>query len=427
MDGFFDKLFGLKKDKNDLKIDLKDGQEIEMNSWWLNRELEFQHQDKDYQFRQNPENSLKFGEIINSLFDIRKRELAVLTINDGAITTLENEDEIWNYEFLSRYNKDSNGEYSYFTEGCSKLRNQIVLTLAYRTYEKGLNDNDKSISKRDAMLIIHLQYPLGIKNMAMYIQATFCRPTVMLERAKLGVNPKPDYLSILLAIDDKVDHKTVEEFNETFNAAKEKVMNNNSGSLNNTERELISLLLHPNIAEGLFMGKKVMEENRFWDAVVYFEDAFKALQQQYWKNGLQSEEFEMLFEFSYLLGFCYYELGLFEKSFKFLEFAAQKNGKPYKYKSEYTNCLTTLKDIRAYNVIDDYLKMLDEVPENEQTNEEYDFYLYLLRRKAFCLIEFNDFDAAENILSQILEMEPNNAFALGELEFIRKTKGKPNN
>lgn len=40
-------------------------------------------------------------------------------------------------------------------EGCSKLANQITLTLSYKTYDKSKTDKDKSISKTDAMLIVH--------------------------------------------------------------------------------------------------------------------------------------------------------------------------------------------------------------------------------------------------------------------------------
>jgi hypothetical protein len=143
------KLFGKKENKKkDSVLEFKDGSQMDFDIFWLQRELEFQHQNDKFQFRTNENHSLKFGELISSLFDVRKEELSVLSINDGSLTTIEGEDNIWNYEFLQHYKRNEKGEYGYYREGCSKLTNQIVLTLAYRTYEKGKTDNDKSISKK---------------------------------------------------------------------------------------------------------------------------------------------------------------------------------------------------------------------------------------------------------------------------------------
>jgi hypothetical protein len=110
------KLFG-KKDmpKKDTLIELKDGTQMDFDIYWMQRELEFRNQADKIQFRTNENHSLKFGELINSLFDIRKNELSVLSINDGSLTTIEGEDNIWNYEFLQHYKRDENGEYKYVT------------------------------------------------------------------------------------------------------------------------------------------------------------------------------------------------------------------------------------------------------------------------------------------------------------------------
>lgn len=62
------KLFGKKgTPKKDTVIELKDDTQMDFDIFWLQRELEFQHQNERIQFRTNEKNSLKFGEIINSL------------------------------------------------------------------------------------------------------------------------------------------------------------------------------------------------------------------------------------------------------------------------------------------------------------------------------------------------------------------------
>lgn len=417
------KLFGKKETpKKDTVLEFKDGSQVDFDIFWLQRELEFQHQSDKIQFRTNENHSLKFGELVNSLFDIRKNELSALSINDGNLKTITGEDEIWNYEFLQHYKRNEKGEYNYFREGCSGLANQIVLTLAYRTYEKSKSDNDKSISKKDVILIVHLQYPEGLKDKVLYVQTTFCQPTVMLERSKKGINPQPKTLSILIGFDFKPIEEITQEFFSVFNSAKDKLNTNRTNELNYLETGLLEVLFHPQIAKEFYFGKKVMSENRFWDAIEYFNNAFNALQQKRWDDQLTDEEFQTFIESSFLIGYCYYELGLFDKSYKYLEFSAKNSKNGYKYQSEYINCLIALKDIRSCMIIEHNLELLTKKTEEDRTEYDYEFFMFLLRRKAYCMIELKLYDAADDILKHILKNDPENEFAKKEIEYIKQLK-----
>lgn len=419
----FNKLF--KKNETpqkDTVIEFNDGSQVDFDIFWLQRELEFQHQNERIQFRTNENHSLKFGDIINSLFDIRKEELSVLTINDGSLKIIEGEENIWNYEFLGHYKRNEKGEYVYYRDGCGKLSNQIVLTLSYKTFEKLGADKDKSISKSDAMLIVHLQYPEGLKDKVLYVQSTFLLPTLKLERSKKGINPQPQSLSILIGIDFKANQETETEFYSIFNSAKEKLNADKIDQMNYLERELIEVLLYPQIAKEFYFGKKVMSENRFWDAIEYFNNAFKSIQQKWWDGNLTDEEFQILIECSFLIGYCYYEIGLFDKSFKYLEFSAKNSNIGYKYKSEYINCLIALKDIRSLMVIDQNLELLTKKKEEERTEYDYEFFMFLLRRKAYCMIDLKQYEAAEDILHHVLQNDPENVFAKQEIEYIKQLK-----
>src|ERR1035437_7055909 len=306
-----DKLFNKKENiKKDTVLEFKDGSQLDFDIFWLQRELEFQHHNEMFQFRSNEDNLLKFGEVINSLFDIRKEELSVLSINDGSLTIIEGEENIWDYEFLQRYKRNEKGEYNYYCDGCSKLTNQIVITLAYRTHDKAQSDNDKSIIKSDAILILHLQYPDGLKDKVMYIQATFCRPVIKFERSQKGINPQPSCLSILIGYDYRPYEETTKEFFSVFDSAKDKLNNDQINQLNYLEKELLDVLYNPQIAKEFYFGKKAMLENRYWDAIMYFDNPFKVLQQKWWKEQLSDEEFQTFIECSFLIGYCYYELGL---------------------------------------------------------------------------------------------------------------------
>ncbi len=417
------KLFGKKETpKKDTVLEFKDGSQMDFDIFWLQRELEFQHQRDRIQFRTNENHSLKFGELINSLFDIRKEELSVLTINDGSLKVVEGEEDIWNYEFLGHYKRNEKGEYEYYREGCSKLANQIILTLSYKTYDKSKTDKDKSISKTDAILIVHLQYPEGLKDKVLYVQTTFCLPTIKLERSKKGINPQPQSLSILIGFDFKTKEETETEFFSIFNSAKDKLKAGKVEEMDYLERELIEVLFYPQIAKEFYFGKKVMSENRFWDAIEYFNNAFMALQQKWWEDQLTDEEFQTLIECSFLIGYCYYEMGLFDKSYKYLEFSVKNSKNGYKYQSEYINCLIALKDIRSLMIIDHNLELLTKKAEEERTENDYEFFMFLLRRKTYCMIELKQFDAAEDTLQYILKNEPENEFAKQELEYIKQLK-----
>jgi len=412
-----------KKDNNKKKgtvLEFKDGTSMDFDIFWLQRELEFRHINEKFQFRTNDKDHLKLGRIINSLFDIRKEEIDTLSINDGTLTTIKNENEIWNYEIFSRYKKNEKGEYNYHTEGCSKLTDQIVLTLGYRTYEKKKDDKDKSISKQDGILIIHIQRPDGLKDKTIYSQISFLQPIIKLERSKFGINPQPKSFSILVAYDYRDKTEIDKEFNSIFNSAKQKLADNKISELDYLEKELLSLIYHPEIGKDYFFGKKVMEENRFWDAIVYFENAFDGLQKKWWDKRLSDEEFEMFIETSFFIGYCYYEIGLFDKASKYLEFSARMSNEGYKYQSEYINCLIALHDIRSIMIIDNNLEQLSEKPKEDRGELEHEFLMFLLRRKAYCLIELKQFEQAETLLKQILDIDPENEFAKQELEYIKR-------
>ena len=137
---------------------------------------------------------------------------------------------------------------------------------------------------------------------------------------------------------------------------------------------------------------------------------------------MADEEFQTLIECSFLIGYCYYEIGLFDKSYKYLEFSAKNSQNGYKYQSEYINCLIALKDIRSLMVIDHNLEILTKKTEEERTEYDYEFFMFLLRRKSYCMIELKQYEAAEEILNNILKNDPENQYAKQELEYMKQLK-----
>jgi tetratricopeptide (TPR) repeat protein len=68
------------------------------------------------------------------------------------------------------------------------------------------------------------------------------------------------------------------------------------------------------------------------------------------------------------------------------------------------------------------LETLTNKKEEERAENDYDFFMFLLRRKAYCLIELKQYDSAEDILNHILKNDPENEFAKQEIEYIKQLK-----
>lgn len=377
---------------------------------WLSHELEFQHLPDEYQFRSNNIDTLKFGMILNNIFDISKEEVSVLSINDGDLKVIKDANEIWEYDLLNHLKKPVSNN-----KGCSDLPQNVVLNLSYRTYDnKGF---DKSISKINALLIVHLQYPSGTKNEASYVQATFCQPTIMLERHKKGILPQPSSKSILLAYDNRPKEENINEFYSKYNSAIKKMEDKEYEDLDYVETHLIKLMDSPDIASDYYFGNKVYKEGRYWDALLYFENVYNALQKSWWDGSIEEDEFNTMVECSYFIGECYFELKIFDKALKYLSFAKDYSSN-VNYIMEYINCLIAIKDIRSLAIIDNYIKQYNNGAENKEN------LAFLNRRKAYCLIDMKKYTEAKKILIELLEDNPNDIKAKEELDYIKSTEKK---
>ncbi|MDR1814680.1 MAG: hypothetical protein LBR18_07520 [Tannerella sp.] len=382
--------------------------EWNLDQFWMAQELEFQHQNQGIQFRAGETNPLQLGRIVNTLFDIRKEEVAMLTVNDGtSLTKIERQDEIWNYNIMTVIMQQCETSYA---------QQFVIMSLFYRGYDQKDLDKDKSISKRDACLIIHLTNGGGIRKKVLYVQATFCLPPIRLERLKGGMFSQAKNISFLIGYDYLPADELSKEFDVVFKSAIDKVKNHKVKELSYLENVLLDLFTYPHVAQDFYMGKQVMQYNRFWDAIAYFESAFKALQLKQWQGEkLSDDEHAKLLELSFLIGFCYYELRLFDKAYKYLEYSYRFNPLNYDYFTEYVNCLERLHDIRAWHIIAD---RLDKINKENPSKEESDIILFCLRRRAYMLIELKDYENAKRDLDIILKIKPDNEFALNELKYI---------
>jgi tetratricopeptide (TPR) repeat protein len=386
---------------------------LNLDRFWMLQEMEFQRLNKEHQFRASESNPLKMGTIVHSLFDIRKEEVALLTVNDGsALTNIENQDDIWDYNFLSLIIRQIEGSHQFNVND-----HTVIMSLYYRGYAQKDSDKDKSISKKNGCLLIHLVNASGVREKVIYVQATFCHPPINPERFKQGMLPQAKNISFLIGYDYRPENEITEEFHNVFNSAKNKIHNERKDELTLLECDLLNLLTHPQIASDYYRGRQTMRENRFWDAIAYLESAFRGLKSHWWNNDakLNDEEWNMLMEISFHIGFCYYELGLYERAYMYLELPYDADPTNYNYFTEYVNCLEQLQDAREWTIVN---RCLQELQEGQVQEKDIPLLLFCFRRMAYMLIELGQYEDARKYLKEILKIDPDNEFAKNELKYI---------
>lgn len=159
--------------------------------------------------------------------------------------------------------------------------------------------------------------------------------------------------------------------------------------------------------------------NRLADSGRYFERCFEA---KYIFNRLLSRWAELdeseksdFFEAAYQIGFSYMDFRMEEKAYYYLEIASQSH--VMNYMREYLNCLSNSFDPRTMAVIDSFLNI--DVHEFEPAIAN-DWKSFLMRRKAYQLVEARKFAEARIVLNTLLEdSDPvNQQYAKAELQYI---------
>ena len=133
---------------------------------------------------------------------------------------------------------------------------------------------------------------------------------------------------------------------------------------------------------------------------------------------LSDDEKEDFFESAFWIGFSYMDFRLMEKAEYYLDIAAQSNY--VKYMKEYLNCLSNCSDPRAMSVIDSYMRMSRE--ESTPKEEVHRWMSFLKRRKVYVLVEAGEYDAAKEILFELIcdSVPENRVFAKHELDYIEE-------
>lgn len=381
-----------------LRRDLKAGA-------YLAEELEYQSQDEDMQFRADEEHSVILGAVLNRIFDIHKNYLVGLYVIYGqrdrqAGKEITQRDDIWNFD-LCKAMKDENHIGMFYSH----------VTLCVSFARDGV---------KEETVIIHLKENGGDEH-TKFIRASIMRicSTDESDVAFSTDRNLPETYSILFAYDDGSSHERDAGLKDTVEKIVAKYAKGKD--LDDDETALIAKIM-PEAGWHYSWGHKAFDEKRYWDALLYFEKVFYLLKEQWFKDNLSDEGLRIFYHCCYLIGYCYAEMKLYGKAYFYLDFVWPLND--IVYCAEYINCLVNGKDVRAINAIDEELERIDALKEEELTTEISNYSHFLLRRRAYVLIDMNRLDEAEELFKKLLETDNRPEYIQNELDYIRRLREK---
>lgn len=371
---------------------------------YLSEELEFQNQKEGFQWRASRDHTVILGTMLNRIFDIRKEDLFRLYVvymqRDGQIgKEIIQPDTIWNFDLCKAMADEEHPGMFY---------NQVTLCISYARMET------------DNTVLIHLKENGGDEQIR-FIRASIMR-TISTEEGDVSFSAtrnQPETCSILFAYDLTDPQKRIAEFEKKVKKVAEKYAKGKE--LDMDETALIAKIA-PEVGWNYSWGHEAFNEKRYWDALLYLENAFYLLKEKFFDDTLSDEGLDVFYHCCYLIGFCYDEMKLYQKAYYYLSFVWPLNNITYNY--EYINCLVHGKDPRAIQEIDDELEQLADLKNEEITEETSGYFCFLLRRRAYVLTDMNRLDEAEELLKKLLKTDDRTEYIQGELDYIRQLREK---
>ena len=370
---------------------------------YLSEELELQNQKEGFQWRASKDHTVILGTLLNRIFDIRKEELlslyVVYTRSDGQTgKEIIQPDEIWNFDLCKAMTDEKHSE---------MLCNQVTLCASYTHNEE-----------TDNTVLIHLKENGGDEQ-TRFIRASIMR-TISTEEGDVSFSAtqnQPETYSILFAYDLTDPQKRIAEFEKKVEKAVDKYAKGKE--LDADETALIAKIA-PEAGWNYSWGHKAFNEKWYWDALLYLENAFYLLKEEWYDQTLSDEGTDVFYHCCYLIGFCYAEIKLYQKAYYYLSFVWPLDD--ITYSCEYINCLVHSKDPRAIQEIDDELERLDALKEEEFTEETFSYYCFLLRRRAYVLTDMHHLDEAEELLKKSVEAGDQTKLIQDELHYIQQLR-----
>ena len=133
-------------------------------------------------------------------------------------------------------------------------------------------------------------------------------------------------------------------------------------------------------------------------------------------RDIDEEILDLCFDSAYNLGFSLMEIAQFETAFYYLKIAKDSNN--IGCVIEYINCLSNSKSPLVLEEINELIA-LQYSPQNQEDKEGWEhFQAFLKRRKAYTLIDLQEYDEAKSFLASIKDDPRCRDFALNEINYL---------
>lgn len=230
----------------------------------------------------------------------------------------------------------------------------------------------------------------------------------------------PRAIAVLVARDLTTDLKRQQEFEFMWHDAQDKIMEGKAAELT-SEQRLVYDVTDANIGFCLYWGRHHMNQKCYYQALLYFENAFNALRLQF--HNMDKALKKTFFDICYFIGFCYCDLGLYYKAFYYLDLVADIGR--IDYAMEYINALANSCDLRVFSEIDNVVSDISQqydLSDEDIPDKIQNFMNFLNRRKGYSWINFGELGYAEKIFKGMLTDPENRDYAISELAYIKKCR-----
>jgi tetratricopeptide (TPR) repeat protein len=370
---------------------------------FLVREQELTHQTVRAA-RQSSTAPYSLERFLTAAFDISVKTPLKLTVMATDVSNLTDASEIMGYDLSSSVIAD--GKF---------IRRGATLNLTY---------TDERMPEKERLMSLNVKQEESTAQVLYYrVTATLVPLSVQGIIPRGSIENTPLTRSVLMAYDLTPQKLMLDEFRYIWKEAQEKMKRGDSEPLT-SEQTLICWCADSQLAYHIYRGTALYLAKRFFEAVLYLENAYRVMQRSF--DGMGSAEKDAFMELCYHLGSCYCGMEQYERAAFYLEIASTTSS--IVYTEEYVNCLVNAHDFRAIQVIDTLMTQLNADAADEDGHKVAidSFMNFLNRRKAYVLVENKDYGGATKILNGMLDDPENSDYAINELAYIQKILRKEN-
>lgn len=393
----FDTLKDFKSEEKEIEAD---------RALFLLREHEIAQQDYKGKVRLQPESPYSLSRFVSEVMDQPGADVYKLQITTQRLETISNSEDIKCYPLTEALINDA-GETATFRQSHAELMLWMKLPNGNQQTAFIMLQAEKETSK------------------SLYFRATYCIP----QQSISDVNSMTSHscgtetYSVLMAYDKMDNTEEILKLNKEWEDAYKKFEQNKLSELSEEQKLLVAGTYLDNHYI-VMKGHKAFMSKRYYEAIFYFEEVYNAMKLRYHEMG--EAEKSAFFEIMFYLGFCYNDLGLYQKAYYYLDTIFRQNR--IAYAKEFIVSLANEQDFRALGIINGILNRLEEIEEQEERQGESDkssikkFRNFLLHEKGFILMTIGEWEEAEKLFKNMLKDPENEAMALKELANLERYK-----